>query len=94
MLVCEVLLDIFNLFLMNSVTACSDDADFDKTCVEIFNGTRDGGRCFFLGNITGNWTAAFSVCEQYGTVLAQVHTTSEFSKIEQYLSVCFFHAQY
>lgn len=70
------------------ITACINyDSDFTKTCVEVFNGTKDGGRCFFLGNVTSTWNDSWLVCQQYGAVLAQVHTESEFSKISQYIGV-------
>jgi len=56
--------------------------EFRRLCAEQYNGIADGNRCFFVANVATNWTDAFTWCRGRGAQLAQVHTASEYAKIQ------------
>lgn len=65
---------------------CYNSSSYDA-CVQNYSGVVDGGRCTFIPNTTANWTAAWTTCQQYGAVLAQIQTNNEYLKIVQLVSV-------
>lgn len=64
---------------------CFQTADeFETYCKTTYNGTTNGGRCFFLLPSLYNWTDAWIGCGNLGGTLAQIHTSNEFAEMINY----------
>lgn len=82
--ICRIRVAVIETGCHFSASAC--DVDVVTKCGRV-GGVMDGRRCFFVSTAKMDYNAAWNYCQSYGARVAQVHTTSEATKISDYLKV-------